>query len=143
MYKFLTIFVLLIVTNVNANDTKLVSNIFNKLDLSTFPSSLAQRIKYSDKKFLKDFYKEPTELTDVKLIISTESWYHKFEILGYQAGNILICHLDDSVEGSYISQSLIIAKKASDGTLMAIKNSDVDHRDCPEKVGLQAFALED
>tara|TARA_R110001606_G_scaffold291263_1_gene439110 strand:- start:108 stop:494 length:387 start_codon:yes stop_codon:yes gene_type:complete len=102
-----------------------MKDIYENLDVSSFPSSLMQKIqgdknKFSDLKLLpKPVFKES------EFIIESDYWLYKITIFKENRRGIHICFLDHAKQSSYDAQKPMVIRKYGERYVAIRLYSDV------------------
>ncbi|MCL1132535.1 hypothetical protein L2748_22960 [Shewanella sairae] len=102
-----------------------MQEIYDKLDITSFNSSLRPRIDlevrnnkthFSDIKGLP----KPT-ITKNKLIFDSDTWTNTLEVIEFNRGEYSVCFTDKAKQGTYNSQSPFVLRRYGD-TFVAIND---------------------
>jgi len=104
------------------NTSKYIEYLYNKLDLSKFPSILGQQVKYTKDKYLKDYYKSTSVGTTIinkenkELELQDDGVFQVFTILNIENTILTVKEFDQAKQGSYMTES-VLEIDMSDGSV--------------------------
>lgn len=108
----------------------IMHNIYNSIDLTSFPNSLIPRVTNNEKHFsdFKDGSKLPNpEFTSDSFIMEDDSWFYKYKLIEQVGDDFYLCVWDQAKQSRYNAiYPIVIRKYGNDFVALALDPTPTD-----------------
>lgn len=102
-----------------------LQNIYNRLDITTFNSSLMP-MRSDNETFFPEFEQLPAPVyTEREIRLEDEYWLYSIKLFKTQGDSLYICFLDKAKQGNYHSQTPLVLRPYGEKLVAIALKSDV------------------